>query len=167
MEKQCRKCQEVKPISEYRKQSKSPDGLQRECKSCGDQRAKERYKNKRTEILAQTTEWAKNNKDKRQVIASKYNNTPSGRINSKINYALDRVLGVVRDTFPKIIGLNPSDFAIYLTGHLPEGLSWEDYGEKWVVGVLSHGEILTKEDLHWKNLMPRLKKDEKDMDFSI
>ena len=45
MEKQCSKCNEVKPISEFGKLSKSKDGLNYYCKVCGRQRCKNYYGN--------------------------------------------------------------------------------------------------------------------------
>jgi hypothetical protein len=48
-EKQCKKCNEIKPLSEFNKQSKSKDGLQVYCRSCQSEIGKD---------------WAKQNPDR-------------------------------------------------------------------------------------------------------
>jgi hypothetical protein len=168
MEKQCKKCQVVKPLTDYRKQSCQKDGHQNECRECMDKRARARYEEKKDQIKAASVDWSKNNRSARKRIVNRYNNSPSGKINERLNEALTRVLGKVRDIFPHIIGLSPSDLALYLHNKIPEGLTWDDYPEKWIVGVIAHaGEELTQEELHYKNLIPRIRKNDKDLDFSI
>jgi len=61
IEKQCRVCQEVKPISEYYKVSSNKSGYENRCKSCN--------------IAAQKL-WANNNKEKRNAIEKKYRSKP-------------------------------------------------------------------------------------------
>ena len=54
MEKQCSKCNEVKPISEFGKLSKSKDGLNYHCKIC-DRKKVRSYYNKNTEKVLKRT----------------------------------------------------------------------------------------------------------------
>lgn len=68
--KTCCKCKIEKPISEFFKRSRAPDGLQSRCKECSHdfkeyyQRNKERYKEHAENRRQLLTEWAANIKAK-------------------------------------------------------------------------------------------------------
>src|SRR5688572_14013838 len=55
--KHCTSCRQPKPLSEFRKQKNTKDGLQYECKTCTDNRARARYDTKRDSIKNKNTFW--------------------------------------------------------------------------------------------------------------
>ena len=61
--KQCSKCDEVKPVSEYYKRLESKDGLRNECKHCTKQNVKKNYIINKTEINEYNRQYYQTNKD--------------------------------------------------------------------------------------------------------
>ena len=62
--KLCKKCGTEKPLSEFRKQSTTKDGLQYHCKICGSKIAKNRYEKSRKKIIKKVKVWQENNQEK-------------------------------------------------------------------------------------------------------
>ena len=60
----CKKCRIEKPLTEFRKQKASRDGLQYWCKICGNNAAQERYKKKTNKIKKKVKIWQSKNQDK-------------------------------------------------------------------------------------------------------
>jgi len=59
----CKDCQELKPLSEYTKESNNPDGLVRYCTPCRKLRRKASYSKHRDSHLQRTKKWRKENQD--------------------------------------------------------------------------------------------------------
>jgi len=64
--KECTTCHEDFPATEdhFRKQAKNKDGLKYTCKTCDNNRAKKRYREKANELIANQLEYNKKRKDK-------------------------------------------------------------------------------------------------------
>ena len=60
----CTKCKESLPLSEFRKQSSTKDGLKYYCKRCDNQSAKKYYEKNKNKIISKVTEWQKENPEK-------------------------------------------------------------------------------------------------------
>ena len=79
--KVCTKCKEALPLSEFRKQSSTKDGLKYYCKKCDNASAKSYYKKNKEKIVGKVKEWQNNNPDKVKGYKKSYygkNKTPSG-----------------------------------------------------------------------------------------
>ncbi len=66
MNKECRTCKVDKPISDYYPDTTMKDGYYNICKECTLKRQKNRYKEKRTEILEAQRIWRKGNEKERE-----------------------------------------------------------------------------------------------------
>jgi len=72
IEKKCRKCGEVKELSEFYKKISNKDGLRTECKSCQKLSFKDRYKAHSLEVKEASKKWAKDHPEKIKEIAKKW-----------------------------------------------------------------------------------------------
>lgn len=70
--KLCKKCQVLKPLSEFRKQASSPDGHKYRCKICDSAAAKERYESKKEVIKTKVKDWQVKNRDKVYSYVKKF-----------------------------------------------------------------------------------------------
>ncbi len=75
----CTKCKEVLPLSDFRKQGSTKDGLKYYCKECDDKLAKSYYQRNKNKITDKVKEWQKNNPDKVKSYKKSYygKNKPS------------------------------------------------------------------------------------------
>ena len=62
--KVCTKCKEALPLSEFRKQSSTKDGLKYYCKKCDNASAKSYYKKNKEKIVGKVKEWQNSNPEK-------------------------------------------------------------------------------------------------------
>jgi hypothetical protein len=63
MDKRCRDCGQIKPLSEFNKAIEGKDGLRRDCKSCQASAYKKYYDKHRENLIKRATQWVKDNKD--------------------------------------------------------------------------------------------------------
>jgi hypothetical protein len=68
MGKVCTKCKEEKPLVEFSKQAKAPDGLRQRCKLCIKAENADWYLKNREDKLRKNLEWQRKNPDKMKVI---------------------------------------------------------------------------------------------------
>jgi hypothetical protein len=59
--KVCTTCCRLKPLSEFRQQSKTKDGLKYTCIACDDKKARKRYAAKKAEIIKKVKDWQAKN----------------------------------------------------------------------------------------------------------
>ena len=71
--KTCTKCDTIKPVSDFHKKSKSPDGLNAHCKDCRKQKASQQYQTNKRDILAANQKF----KSERRKQYDKYKKTKS------------------------------------------------------------------------------------------
>jgi len=62
--KQCSKCKEFKPLTEFHKHKNAPDGLRYSCKQCGNVRLAEYRKKNAKKYKEMIKKWRKKNKSK-------------------------------------------------------------------------------------------------------
>lgn len=72
--KKCTTCGEGKTHGNFRRQSKNKDGLKYTCKICDNNKAKDRYKNKKDTIVLKVKEWQLLNPEKVKMYKKKYRN---------------------------------------------------------------------------------------------
>ena len=70
--KKCSKCGEVKGLAEFGKHSITRSGLRDRCKVCNREYAASWRKENPKKAAKKDAEWARNNRDKRVVICTKY-----------------------------------------------------------------------------------------------
>ena len=71
MRKVCTGCKTDKPLSEFSRQAKSPDGHRTKCKACTKVENANWYLLNREDKLAKNLEWQRNNPEKMKVINAK------------------------------------------------------------------------------------------------
>jgi len=70
--KLCKICQLHKPVEDFRKNSKSKDGLKSYCIICDDEKSRENYLKNREKRLKGAAEWNAANPEKVKEYKSKY-----------------------------------------------------------------------------------------------
>ena len=77
--KVCTKCKEQKPLTAFRRQSSTKDGLKYYCKECDDRTAKRYYEKNKKKIIIKVTQWQKDNPTKVKDYKKSYygKNKPS------------------------------------------------------------------------------------------
>jgi hypothetical protein len=75
--KKCTKCNLEKPVTEFRKQKTTKDGLMTCCKSCHTEMSKAHYLKHKKGRVFQVRLWQLNNKEKVKSYHQKYNNNKS------------------------------------------------------------------------------------------
>ena len=81
--KKCRKCNEVLPVSEFYKNSKSKDGLACYCKKCCVKRSTEYYHAHREERLEYGNKYFENRREEHRKYTREYHAKNKERINAK------------------------------------------------------------------------------------
>lgn len=83
IDKKCSKCEEVKSVSEFHKDSTATDGLNNWCKLCAHENYEQHYEVRRDVMLARAVAWQEVNRDKWRSYMRAYNReywqTPNGR----------------------------------------------------------------------------------------
>ena len=84
--KQCTKCKDIKPHSEFSKDSRSSSGLLPRCKECMREYKRNWSKNNPEKVVEYSKNWSKNNPEKRKESANNwyYKNRESENHKSKI-----------------------------------------------------------------------------------
>lgn len=62
--KRCTRCSEQKPIDEFNKDRRQPDGLQSKCRSCQSELRRSNYQRNRESEIAKAVQWARSNPEK-------------------------------------------------------------------------------------------------------
>lgn len=83
--KQCSKCKEVKPVTEFSKDKSNKDGLHSYCKSCVSQYQKEWYKNNKETVHQNWKKWIArgDNKEKKAKYDKEYHKTHKEKVSAK------------------------------------------------------------------------------------
>lgn len=66
--KKCCKCKEEKPLDEFNRRKRSPDGRQTYCRECH----KDHYRANKERYLQQANEWTERNREKRYAASRRY-----------------------------------------------------------------------------------------------
>jgi hypothetical protein len=72
-EKLCRKCGEVKPITEFHKNKSKPRGNS-QCKTCVSEQFKKKYRENPEIVIKRVAEWASKNPEKKRARGRRYYN---------------------------------------------------------------------------------------------
>ena len=72
-EKQCRVCKKIKSLDNFHKHIHKKDGYRNKCKECRIIESRQRYLDNKEYIDEQNVKWAKDNIEKRRIIANRWN----------------------------------------------------------------------------------------------
>ena len=162
--KECSKCGEEKPVSDFHRKSSSPDGLVGQCKPCRKSYGAERYKRRRSEAIAWQRAYTERNAD----AVRSYNTSYMRRRRQEDE--LFRLKSNLRSLFhgatsrwPKkssvwrLVGCSPEKLRDWLEMHFAEGMSWENRSE-WHIDhirpIASFEDPADPACWHWSNLQP-------------
>jgi hypothetical protein len=81
--KNCTKCSNQKPLSEYNKNKKRKDGLSAWCKSCTKLSSAKWYKINANKVIARSRQWALSNQEKKKL------NSRKSHLKRKYNMSLE------------------------------------------------------------------------------
>ena len=176
--KKCTKCNKIKDLSEYSKNSSYKDGLQYKCKFCckeyyqkNKDLLKERsrlYKEKNKEYCL---EWQrKYYQENKELINKKNNEYRRNRFKTDVMYRLKHnvrsrvnILSKRKKYKKKYSSIKylGCDFIIYITyieNKFKEGMSWDNYGDWHIDHIIPLASANTEEELiklfHYKNTQP-------------
>ncbi len=85
--KECTKCNEIKPLTEFHKRSNTKVGVQPICKVCKKEKSRERYLEKREHILAKNREWSALNSEHHSYLKERYAKSEGGKKASRLKAA--------------------------------------------------------------------------------
>lgn len=71
--KQCSRCKEIKPRTEFYKNGKTPDGLRSHCKECNRKLNKDYYERNKEKEIERGRKWAKENPESKKKIYRRQN----------------------------------------------------------------------------------------------
>lgn len=158
--KVCTKCEQWKPLSDFHKEKRCPDGFRPDCKSCRQAYNKQHYANNKEHFKEVRARWYESHRDEhRERVLSKrdpkahaertrmWAQTPEGKLKKRENQAVRRTeKGSYRDAR----GL---------------GRFFKDVLER--DGMICHickGEIPSLDDLHFDHVIPISKGGTHDLD---
>lgn len=78
MQKQCNKCQQIKPLSEFHRYKQSRDGHKSRCKPCNNTDSAVWQQQNRERASKRYAEWAANNRDKTRAASKRWNERHPG-----------------------------------------------------------------------------------------
>jgi hypothetical protein len=130
--KRCSQCTEWKPLTQYTKETRRPDGLCYRCIIC--------WKNYRNNHRDVDSEYRRNNREKvntwrRTELARKRENPDEKFIQKRIKENIARRMRfILRGTQKsqktcELLGCSPEEFKSHLESTFTEGMTWDNYGE--------------------------------------
>jgi hypothetical protein len=166
-EKECTKCLQVKPVEQFRRQTRTKSGYSYYCIDCLKpmvaENNKKRYEHNRETLIAQVQEWQKLNKDKIRIYNKTAKKKPIERIKKNLRNRIKEVLGYKDFSLSQTLGCTPKEFRQYLSSKFRDGMTWENYGLIWHIDhirPLSDFDLNIKEQRieanHFSNLQPLL-----------
>ena len=142
MNKTCRKCKEIKPVSNFPKCSWGKDGFRNQCKACAAEKRKQYnakfYQKNRESIKKRVKAYVRANPESRKRTRQKYGRK---RYASDINYKLKCLLrGRLRNALNgkskaestlKLLGCPLPDLKEHLENQFTKEMSWDNLGIFW------------------------------------
>jgi hypothetical protein len=151
----CIKCKNTKPISEFSRHGRSPDGHQYTCKECFNDYSRENYLKNRERRMETHRKWKENNPDRYRALIKKWRlenpekvreiekrrskkryNDPKMRlrasISARINESLKKGMKA-NNSWPGLVGFTLDQLRAHLEKLFRPGMSWENYGTVWEI----------------------------------
>lgn len=172
MEKECRKCNLIKPLYSFYKDAKGKKGVRGSCieceKSMKSLSAKNNYQKNKAKRKQQIKEWDKNNLHKRRAWHK-------AQQESNLNYRIKRAIRArlktalakdyKKESSISYLGCDLEHFKDYMSNLFTENMSWDNYGEWHIdhIKPLSLFDLSKEEEIkkaqHYTNLQPLWAKD--------
>jgi hypothetical protein len=136
--KECKKCKEIKPKTEFYKRKDTPDSLNRYCNICCKTEKKEYYINNKELVKEIHTSYRANNKEKIKVgmrLAMKKHRAKN------LNYRLrDNIQTLLRyhiknktQRVIKYIGCTLQEYNDHISAQFKPEMNWDNYGTYWEI----------------------------------
>ena len=157
--KQCSKCKQSKPLTEFSKDKNKTDGYKSECKSC----VKEYQQKNQDKIKEYNKEYQKNNRHiLNQYIKERKAKDPLYKLTRDMRSLISKSIKnngyTKRSKTYEILGCTYEEFKAHIEKQFTEGMNWDNHG-KWHydhIKPISHGKT-EKEILalnHYLNFQP-------------
>ena len=156
--KQCIKCKESKPFTEFNKKNSSSDGLNSSCKSCRKlyrdqnkdhirEKAKKYREENREYYVEYSRKWRENNdtkeyyeKNKKSILESKKKYIKKRKKEDSLFRAISNLRSRLyifckhssidkRFKTMDSVDLTPVEFKLYIESLFVEGMTWDNYGK--------------------------------------
>lgn len=143
-EHRCRRCKELKPASEYYKNSGYLSGLDPDCKVCRSIRAANHYSKNKTAIRAAYKSWRKNlSEDElerirardRKIVLNYIHGNPAVKVKMNITRGINYMLrqaklhGRPGNSYTEyFLGCSKEQLVAHLESQFKPGMSWDNYG---------------------------------------
>lgn len=125
--KTCSICKQEKSISDFRPHKASPDGLGCYCRDCATIYNKQRYKSKKSQIIAVVMNWQKNNRDKVRASRKRcMQSNPIARWRRNVSKTFKE-----RYPYHTEIGGSSKTIKVYFESLMSSDMTWENYGKFW------------------------------------
>jgi hypothetical protein len=134
--KSCRRCNIVKPLSEFNLDSKSKDKKQCYCKICNREKNKS-WHSESTNHKERKIKWVENN---REYVVNNVWARIAHNIRCTNRYIVKKINSVSDERVQKWLGINREGFKQHMENLFKPGMTWENHGE-W---HLDHKKSLDK-----------------------
>lgn len=138
--KTCTKCLKSFELNQFRKDSSTPDGLERRCGDCARARGRENYAAHRSHYIQYSHEYARENKDairqtKRKYQQNRRKTNPQVRVlrnlQSRIYTAICDTGGRKSARTIELVGCPVVWLEVHLESMFKPGMTRENYGPVW------------------------------------
>lgn len=174
--KKCNRCQEEKSLSEFSKNLRLEDGLERYCKDCNRASCRAYYQKNKEKTIVRVLEYHKNNPEVGRKARREYGRRNRQKMSeTSVNWVkkkraddpIFRFVCAVRKCAQRVakaaqqrkalgsieyLGCSIEEFIIYIEGLFTEGMTWENYGRGgWCLDHVIPIDYFVKNDLDiWK-----------------
>jgi hypothetical protein len=134
--KQCSKCKEVKPFSDFNKSISGTNGLHNYCRPCEKIVRRRWYLDHREEKLVKNKIWAQSSNGKvtrrnRAKIAMKaWRQKPHNKIAANLRTRVHQVMKGIRkiNSTEQLTGCSFNELKLHLESLFQDGMTWDNYG---------------------------------------
>lgn len=102
MEKSCKRCGEIKPLTDFHRAAGARDGHRGECIACAKAYRKQWYANNRESAIANVKRWQQENAERLNAYRREHNATPERRRKQRDTY-YRRTFGISADDFDAML----------------------------------------------------------------
>lgn len=175
--KQCNKCKEIKPLTEYYKGKNYKSGYCAICKHCIGKKTKKYYQENKLTLKEYHKEYREKNKEKIKIYL-KENRKRINEIQKKYQYRkrnedklhklkgniTTRIYQAIKGKYKKkkrtieYLGCSILFYKGFLQNKFKEGMNWNNYGDWYIDHIIPLASANTEEELiklfHYTNTQP-------------
>ncbi len=168
IERECRTCMLLLPISQYSLNQTHTSGYNTQCRACFKKVEAERYKVKSAEIKLQVNAYVKNNRPKRRAACNKRQRARlkedptyklSRNLRNRLYYLLLENPDITKLKYKNYVGCSGEYLKQHLEIRFDSYMNWDNYGVYWEVDhIRPLSKFTSIDDLyarcHFTNLQP-------------